>query len=138
MKKPYWKNKQFWICPKHLPSVRLPASIAACWYAGCSSRRPQAAADTTSRPARPQARTTSSGRKRTRSTISNSTPTSEVNVTPTTTSVTQESCAWIECDKGPNGTRNVARKRSKYCSRDCSNRNARANYNARSSSSKKK
>lgn len=34
-------------------------------------------------------------------------------------------CAWKECDK-------PARPRSKYCSRNCSNKNARARYSKRS------
>ena len=34
-------------------------------------------------------------------------------------------CAWKECDK-------AARPRSKYCSRNCSNKNARARYSKRS------
>ena len=33
-------------------------------------------------------------------------------------------CAWFKCDKD-NGERSKARNQSKYCSRDCSNRNAR-------------
>lgn len=35
-----------------------------------------------------------------------------------------EQCAWEECDK-------LARPRSKYCSRNCSNKNARARHKAR-------
>ena len=35
-----------------------------------------------------------------------------------------QQCAWIECS-------NVARPRSKYCSRNCSNKNARARHKAR-------
>ena len=34
-------------------------------------------------------------------------------------------CAWAECDK-------AARPRSKYCSRNCSNKNARSRYSRRS------
>ena len=35
-----------------------------------------------------------------------------------------EMCAWFKCDKN-NGKPSKARNQSKYCSRDCSNRNAR-------------
>jgi len=40
-------------------------------------------------------------------------------------------CAWHRCTKGPDGTRMVARPNSKYCSRDCSNKNARWRYTQR-------
>ena len=39
--KPYWKDSKFWICPKHLPSVSIPGHIKKCWYAGCTSVRPE-------------------------------------------------------------------------------------------------
>ena len=39
--KPYWKDSKSWICPKHLPSVSIPAHIDKCWYAGCTSQRPE-------------------------------------------------------------------------------------------------
>lgn len=129
MKKPYWKNKQFWICPKHLPSVRIPASIAACWYAGCTSRRPPPSADNGRII---PTRTIPKPKRNVKVTRSRSTTRAmPLKSSATTASANQVLCAWIECDKGPNGGRAFARKRSKYCSRDCSNRNARANYNAR-------
>lgn len=34
-------------------------------------------------------------------------------------------CAWEDCDKGPQGGPAMTKPNSKYCSRDCSNRNAR-------------
>jgi hypothetical protein len=34
-------------------------------------------------------------------------------------------CAWFKCEKGENSKRASVRSNSKYCSRDCSNRNAR-------------
>lgn len=40
-------------------------------------------------------------------------------------------CAWGSCDKGTRGGRAVKRESSKYCSRDCSNRNARHRYRLR-------
>jgi len=39
--KPYWKNKNFWVCPKHLPSVRIPKMVSLCYFANCSSVRPK-------------------------------------------------------------------------------------------------
>ena len=39
-------------------------------------------------------------------------------------------CSWKECDKGHSGPAN-SRANSKYCSRDCSNRNARALHKER-------
>ena len=40
-------------------------------------------------------------------------------------------CAWSECTKSPSGQRAISRPGSKYCSRDCSNKNARHRYNLR-------
>jgi len=40
-------------------------------------------------------------------------------------------CEWVTCDKGPKNTRALSRHNSKYCSRDCSNRNARARHRKR-------
>lgn len=38
--KPYWKNKSYWVCPKHLPSVRIPKIVSVCYFANCTSVRP--------------------------------------------------------------------------------------------------
>ena len=43
---------------------------------------------------------------------------------PLTTERNPTLCAWFKCDKD-NGKPAKARNQSKYCSRDCSNRNAR-------------
>tara|TARA_Y100000310_G_scaffold338820_1_gene429580 strand:+ start:1825 stop:2238 length:414 start_codon:yes stop_codon:yes gene_type:complete len=40
-------------------------------------------------------------------------------------------CGWVTCDKGPKNTRALSRPNSKYCSRDCSNRNARDRHKRR-------
>ena len=39
----------------------------------------------------------------------------------------QRLCSWKDCNKD-NGSRRKARTNSKYCSRDCSNKNARYRY----------
>ena len=38
--KPYWRNGNTWICPNHLPSVKLPREIHSCWFSRCKSERP--------------------------------------------------------------------------------------------------
>lgn len=147
MKKPYWKNAQFWICPRHLPSARFPASVPACWFAGCTSVRPPLS-DEIAAPPRPK-RAIASAKTKVKSRAPQK---PKMNIKPASPSVSATKatkasapsdqpiryCAWVKCSKGPDGGRNIARKRSKYCSRDCSNRNARANYNARSAKAKKK
>ena len=42
-----------------------------------------------------------------------------------------ERCTWHQCDKGAAGGPAVRRKGSKYCSRDCSNKNARWRHKKR-------
>tara|TARA_B100000674_G_C37376190_1_gene705362 strand:+ start:116 stop:517 length:402 start_codon:yes stop_codon:yes gene_type:complete len=39
--KPYWKNKNIWVCPKHLPSVRIPKAVSVCYFSNCTSVRPK-------------------------------------------------------------------------------------------------
>lgn len=39
--KPYWKDKNFWLCPKHLPSIRMPRSVSICYFSNCTSVRPR-------------------------------------------------------------------------------------------------
>ena len=132
MKKPYWKNTQYWICPEHLPSVRIPSNIAACWFSGCKSLRPVMMSEPPSirsardlPPPKRVRRPPAGKEKRVASKSSKS--------TDPTAPTSQSLCSWTECEKGESGGPAFARKRSKYCSRDCSNRNARANYLKRKS-----
>ena len=160
--KPYWKDSKFWICPKHLPSVSIPGHIKKCWYAGCTSVRPEKELDpfanfniasVTGDPSFTKGSQKSSQKKSTTSKTKKTTgkntkkvaSKSEVVKSPQKTSKadkknksvskTKEStsftvernptlCAWFKCDKD-NGKPAKARNQSKYCSRDCSNRNAR-------------
>ena len=43
----------------------------------------------------------------------------------------EDFCAWHNCTRGPNGGRAIRRKNSKYCSRACSNANARWRFKQR-------
>lgn len=161
--KPYWKDSKFWICPKHLPSVSIPGHIKKCWYAGCTSVRPEKELDpfanfniasVTGNTSFAKNSQNSSRRKsttNTKKTVAKSTKkvavTSKAVETPQkpskeetkkakkSTTKTKESkvstvernsnlCSWFKCDKD-NGKPAKARNQSKYCSRDCSNRNAR-------------
>ena len=156
--KPYWKDSKFWICPKHLPSVSIPGHIKKCWYAGCTSVRPEKELDpfanfniasVTGNTSFAKNSQNSSRRKSTtnaKKTVAKSTKkvavTSKAVENPpkeqtkkAKKSTTKESkvltaernptlCAWFKCDKD-NGKPAKARNQSKYCSRDCSNRNAR-------------
>jgi len=45
-------------------------------------------------------------------------------------------CTWHQCDKGPGGGQASRRKGSKYCSRDCSNKNARWRHKKRKANGK--
>lgn len=103
MQKPYWLNDDTWICPKHLPSTRLPAGVEECWYNNCNSKRPERAKRLMAVP-------------------------SEVRVVRVKDLVVSTDknavCAWHECNSPATG-------KSKYCSRNCSNKNARARYKAR-------
>ena len=141
---PYWKNETTWICPNHLPSVKIPANVECCFYVNCTSKRPErlsteelqtSMAAATNRTSRRPTKSSVAARKtprkikkqtRTINPASAPVPAAAVPTDePLYNALGQRLCAWFKCDKGENGGRAVARSRSKYCSRDCSNRNAR-------------
>jgi len=123
MSEPYWKNEREWVCPKHLPSVKLPANIDKCFFSGCKSVRP---------PNRPGNTAISATPKKKKIVVVASPPTKSKTVSSTEkVAVEAALCAWFKCEKGENGGRAVVRSNSKYCSRDCSNRNARWRHKQR-------
>ena len=110
---PYWRDENQWVCPEHLPSVKIPAHIDQCWFAGCTSSRP-------SMDSRPVPVSIPSFADL------DLAPLSKDEVPRGREPVKEQAlCAWMECNKGASGGRAFARKNSKYCSRDCSNRFAR-------------
>jgi len=120
-----WNDHNHWQCLKHVPPVKLPSSSARCWFVGCSARpseeeRPVWVAPV-ERPAPVDApvvalRSAPSAR---RTTAQPSAPASTQNAAHEGSSCALESCA------------NQARGGSKYCSRACSNRNARRRFKAK-------
>jgi len=100
------------VCTKHVPSLRLPQSQETCWL--CKARRPEMSLlpneDKVKEPS-----------PKPRKVIS---PIKEVieNCIPVDPSIIY--CAWKDC-------KNASRKNSKYCSRNCSNKNARLRYKSR-------
>ena len=121
-KSPYWRDENQWVCPEHLPSVKIPAHIEQCWFAGCVSKRPSFE----SRPS-PIPVTTNF--------LDLDLTAMPVEPKPSPDVVKDAKlCAWMECSKGVGGGRAPARKNSKYCSRDCSNRFARWRHKNRKKS----
>ena len=126
----YWKDSRTWVCSKHLPSIEIPAYTGACPFVGCDSIRPRHGRPMPTEDAPvPSANTVPSGQQ----------PALSVSQTPIDTpetvsaiNVRQASnidlCSWFKCDKGPDGGPAPSRPRSKYCSKDCSNKNARYRY----------
>ncbi len=96
-----WLNSDFWICKSHMQSVRLPARIEHCWFSNCDTHRP----DMALQPEKVD----------------------EPEVTPAAISYLRagtQRCTWKGCT-------NEVRENSKYCSRKCSNRNARSRHRKR-------
>ena len=91
-----WLSSETWVCLKHAPSLRLPASQKTCWL--CGDERPEVLGVVIDLP---------------------------IKVEKDKEFLTQSRdifyCAWEGC-------RNPPRNKSKYCSRDCSNKNARKRY----------
>ncbi len=141
----YWKDHEHWYCGRHLPASPLPWSIEKCWL--CPNKRPamkdrpapeEGVTPIVHRPrvkAKPRARvvtnpvvtkTVEPPAKKTRTAA----PAKAATATPAAKASTEASttvCAWSECNE-------LARPRSKYCSRNCSNKNARARHKTRGKS----
>lgn len=115
-----WLDDDTWACHLHLRSVKLPRHVERCIYhTRCGGVRPDRFHFPAPRPAPvPQ-------------------PPVEQAVEPEATQAAPrepeapappaaeaETCAWEGCEE-------PARESSKYCSRRCSNKNARARYKAR-------
>jgi hypothetical protein len=107
-----WIDANTWACMQHVPAARIPANGEKCWF--CKAQRPALPEGQklpprmkfSDAPARPLPK----------------------KVKPSFTSVAETStvpskCAWHECVK-------TAAANSKYCSRNCSNKNARARHKA--------
>ena len=96
-----WLTSEFWLCRSHMQSVRLPARIDKCWFANCKTHRPDEAF-------RPE-------------------PVEEPEPVVAPVSYmrsTVQRCSWRGCTE-------QVRENSKYCSRRCSNRNARSRHRKR-------
>ena len=104
---PYWYDEDTWVCPMHMCSVRLPKTAGSCYYAGCTTQRPEYDGEVV----RPKAEQIKAVPVPAEPKIAAATPAVAV-------------CEWHSCAK-------PVRVGSKYCSRECSNRNARARYRAR-------
>lgn len=102
MQKAIWKNYTHWQCQAHVPPITLPASAQRCWMVGCSVRPDEAI--------RPE------------EVIPEPEPVVADNVK--VIGLGDEKCAYANCS-------NIARDGSKYCSRACSNRNARQRHKSR-------
>ena len=101
----FWIDANTWYCPNHLPGTRIPAGVDSCWYNNCRSERP--ALSLRPEPPKPKAQP----------------PKTKLSFVAKPDLGT-EVCAWHECGK-------PSSEKSKYCSRNCSNKNARARYKAR-------
>ena len=111
-REPYWYDEDTWVCPLHMCSVRLPKATKSCYYAGCKSQQPFYDGNVV----RPKAEQIKAA------------PVVSEPKAPAAPAVAI--CEWHSCSK-------PVRVGSKYCSRECSNRNARARYRARKRQEKK-
>jgi len=100
-----WKDHDHWSCLGHVPPILLPASATRCWMVGCSTR-PSEELRPEELPEEPEPLPMTAG------------AVTYIGLPGT------ERCAYEAC-------RNAAREGSKYCSRACSNRNARKRHKVR-------
>ena len=145
----YWKDHEHWYCGRHLPASPLPWSIEKCWL--CPNKRPsmkdRPSPEEGVSPVVPQPRRKVKPRARVvpkptvadlvgnaapetgpppappKSTPKPSAKAAKAPVASGSTTI----CAWHDCNE-------AARPRSKYCSRNCSNKNARARHKNRGKS----
>jgi len=105
-----WIDASTWACLQHIPAAKLPANCEKCWF--CKATRPSMAEGQklpprmkfSDAPARPLP-------KKAKPSFVAVAETSEV----------RSKCVWHECVK-------TAAPNSKYCSRNCSNKNARSRH----------
>lgn len=140
-----WRNHNTWVCLNHLPCVRYPAGTQACWYYGCKSVRPaekdrpalehvdpdqelnSLAVSARTAKARPGVKARPARPRPARVEVP-----AEVEPVVETSPESAEAapargpnmCSWKDCGK-------PARPNSKYCSRNCSNKNARYRHRQR-------
>lgn len=126
MAETYWKNRNEWICARHLPSICIPASEGQCFFSGCVSVRPK------NRPsledAKKDEKVVVSAKKEDVRIVEEKKIETKTDIQETDR---DDLCSWKDCDKGPNGGIAIRKSRSKYCSRDCSNKNARWRHKQR-------
>ena len=150
----YWRDHDNWVCGRHLPASPLPASVEKCWL--CPNKRPSMKdrpdpdvkappllTQPKQRVMKPRARVVL--KPTVADLVGNAAPESgpppaaprsapkaaKTAVKPTVNLVAADGnppiCAWADCCE-------PARPRSKYCSRNCSNKNARARHKTRAKS----
>lgn len=103
MQKSLWKNHTHWQCLAHVPPITLPASAQRCWMLRCGERPDEALRPEEVIP-EPEPIAADGG--------------------PKVIGIGTEKCSYPQCQ-------NMARDGSKYCSRACSNRNARKRHKDR-------
>lgn len=106
-----WIDSSTWGCTSHVPMPRLPANCAKCWF--CGQPRPPIAEG--------QVLPTPSKRAEGLRPLPKKVKPSFISVAES--SEVRPKCAWHDCVK-------TAAANSKYCSRNCSNKNARARHKA--------
>jgi hypothetical protein len=128
-----WTEDGTWVCKKHLPVVYIPASNGTCPFVTCDSVRPRKETFSTiakAAPAKPKPTITPDPTPAPKKVTPTKSAPEPVDTTDEQVSSEEsnELCAWFKCNKGPDGKHAMARAKSKYCSRGCSNSSARQAY----------
>lgn len=117
---PKWLSDQIWVCRSHIPAPQLPAIQPECYY--CGAKRPPLKEGMVIRPIlivgeAPPPKVVKAARAQQRQAKQEvaRAAAEENNLVGT------EPCGWAGCP-------NKARVGSLYCSRNCSNKNARARH----------
>lgn len=116
---PKWISVDFWACRAHIPAARLPAVQDTCYYCGAERPAPQQG-QVIPRIAHLK---NEHHKKVLRLAVKQEKEQAKAEVEAQNRVGTQP-CSWSGCA-------NKAREGSLYCSRDCSNKNARARHAAR-------
>ncbi len=127
-----------WICERHLPSVVMKKSEGLCIFSTCQSKRPPLETFSFTKAQHQAASSNTKPTQKKSAAKTSSTAEPKVRKKPAAPKVDakepvvqEDLCAWFKCSQGPEGSHAPARKRSKYCSRSCSNANARYQHKQR-------
>lgn len=113
---PRWITHETWVCFRHIPMAKIPAVQKTCWY--CKDDQPSIYGQPDA-PPKPKKVVSKANLKLVPKETAPKIEAKSETTSEKPLKLVVERCSWTGCQ-------NKAAENSKYCSRQCSNKNARA------------